>query len=528
MAILRFTLMHRFASFLFAATLANASVLYTTFGAGQTFSPAQYSISGGASPEAIAAPFQPSQTATLDSVDLALEIDSGTDSFIVNLAQDNSGTPGTVLESFVLSGIPNSATVETVNSTLHSLLSVGNTYWIEVLAGGADTAGGWDRNNQGFNGLSGSFNNGVTWQADQTSEVSTAFDVNGTAAGVPEPATGWLIAGGFAILAIARWRRQIAQIAGVLVGRSTVQTGNHYILGSRAVSLALGLLVLFATEVRASVTSCAGQSMGTMMSAGDNGNTPANGCGQVDLGFNGFSTPTSFGNVPPPGASSITLNSLGGGTSGDIIDPIQLTIAAPWSVSSASSIKTMGTDFNTLAATIPGQSPPPESGNYWAITGLSVSGGNYTAVTPAVTGDFISISEFYCLGGAYASCAPGNKGFVNETITFNTDGTQTVQYQSMCAPFDSSCFISDTTAATVNFGSLFYTTVGLMDEIAVTNAANSGVTLSLNSFTETFDQVDETPEPAAAILLATGLSLLAFRRFRASRSNCEQSAADRM
>ena len=55
--------------------------------------------------------------------------------------------------------------------------------------------------------------------------------------------------------------------------------------------LLLAVAIGTATTSWASVTSCTGQSLATLLSAG--GNTPADGCGQIDLGFNNFTTPTS-------------------------------------------------------------------------------------------------------------------------------------------------------------------------------------------------------------------------------------------
>ena len=55
--------------------------------------------------------------------------------------------------------------------------------------------------------------------------------------------------------------------------------------------LLLALALGTAATSWATVTSCAGQSSATLPSAGENGNTPANGCGQIDSGFNNLTTP---------------------------------------------------------------------------------------------------------------------------------------------------------------------------------------------------------------------------------------------
>jgi PEP-CTERM motif len=61
----------------------------------------------------------------------------------------------------------------------------------------------------------------------------------------------------------------------------------------------------------ATVTSCAGQSSATLPSAGDNGNTPVNGCGQIDSGFNNLTTPggPDGNNFTTPTSAIFVVNS---------------------------------------------------------------------------------------------------------------------------------------------------------------------------------------------------------------------------
>lgn len=163
--------------------IIEASTIFTTFGPGQTFDLA--SSYGVASVQGVASSFQPLFTATLNVIDVAMSYSSGTNSFNIILAANGSGVPGATIESFNVTGVGGVGTIETVNSTLHPLLSTGTTYWIEVLPGSANSVGAWNRNNQGLLGNQALLSSG-SWNA-QVGDRMNAFDVQGT--GVPEPSS---------------------------------------------------------------------------------------------------------------------------------------------------------------------------------------------------------------------------------------------------------------------------------------------------------------------------------------------------
>jgi hypothetical protein len=190
------------------AGAAGATTLYTDFGPGQTYNTSSGWFIGGSgavTQASIAAPFTPSVTATLDSLDLAVDVFAGTTSFTVEITADSSGAPGAVLESFSLTGITGTPTVRSLTSILHPSLSSLSTYWVAVFAGGTTTAGGWFWNSVGTTGFDFSSNGGSTWSVDSaTTDPRPAFDVIGTPT-VPEPTT-WVLLG--APLAAMLWFRR--------------------------------------------------------------------------------------------------------------------------------------------------------------------------------------------------------------------------------------------------------------------------------------------------------------------------------
>lgn len=182
-------------SLLLAIGTANAGVIYSTFGVGQSFQTCCGKTVFG---ESFAVPFQVSVGASLASIDVALEYLAGTNDFIVNLAADNSGIPGSVLESFHLAGVPSVGAIMTANSILTPALVTGTTYWVEVLPGAADTAGLWMANNQGIRGEAVLYPPlfGPSWRYFSNDAGVGAFDVTGGSSSTPEPSAGLLLLGG--------------------------------------------------------------------------------------------------------------------------------------------------------------------------------------------------------------------------------------------------------------------------------------------------------------------------------------------
>jgi len=125
----------------------------------------------------VAAPFTPSATGSLLSLNLALHYESGTNGAVISLLRDSGGVPGSVLESWTVmnlpTGVPPAPT--TVTDTQGVRLEAGQQYWVAVQPLGADTLVWWSWNSQGLAG--GMANNGLYWQPLNSGEGLPAFSV---------------------------------------------------------------------------------------------------------------------------------------------------------------------------------------------------------------------------------------------------------------------------------------------------------------------------------------------------------------
>jgi len=181
-------------SFLGAAGL-RADTVFSTFGPGSTFFTGVWMV-GGPPEDEIAASFVPSHDVTLDTIDFAASLLSGTDNDLTVDFAAGPSAPGAPIESFTVTTLAASPSIVTIHSVLHPLLSAGVTYWVVLSAPDpANTSVGWNLNNQGFEGVSSRQDDGA-WAALGNEVPSAAFDVLGTPviATVPEPSSVPLVA----------------------------------------------------------------------------------------------------------------------------------------------------------------------------------------------------------------------------------------------------------------------------------------------------------------------------------------------
>jgi hypothetical protein len=189
-----------------------SSIVFSDFGPGDTFDSNGYGVTSPAFIKSdVAATFTPSSSYTFDYVRVAASLGfGGATEFDIALAADDSGHPGTVLESFALT-LTNSPGVLTGTSVLHPLLAASTPYWIvaSVPVNPPEFADWWD-NSIGAKGLLGVRPSSGVWFVNANSTLP-AFDIGGTAAAsaVPEPATWLLVSVGVVGFRARRRRRSV-------------------------------------------------------------------------------------------------------------------------------------------------------------------------------------------------------------------------------------------------------------------------------------------------------------------------------
>jgi hypothetical protein len=130
------------------AAQAQAVSIFSNLGPGGTFLPFNgFGISG----QGLAAQFIPSSSFLFFDAEIALSVNSGTPTAEVFLKTDAGGVPGTVLESFTVTGLnPTPAGILfKVTSQLQPLLVGGTPYWLEVTPADAISSVSWRKNSTG-------------------------------------------------------------------------------------------------------------------------------------------------------------------------------------------------------------------------------------------------------------------------------------------------------------------------------------------------------------------------------------------
>jgi hypothetical protein len=175
-----------------------ASVVFTNFGAGLSFDASSGNPVGNAfdgNDYAEADSFTSSLSGSFRSLTIALScVVTCADPVTVGLAADGGGQPGTVLESFSVSGASlagfgASFTPVTLSSALHPGFVQGSVYWVTVKADLNDVAA-WNLNTSAdISAQASSTDNGATWFSP-SGNTPGALEVDAT---VPEPATSMLL-----------------------------------------------------------------------------------------------------------------------------------------------------------------------------------------------------------------------------------------------------------------------------------------------------------------------------------------------
>ena len=177
--------------------LGYADTVFSDFGSHDTFQTGiGYTISGPTSPigDTITSAMEFTSTGnfTLSQIDAAIGYVTGVNSDMFTLTTDSGGLPGSVLESWMVTGLPafgGSYAPVTLMSIPGVMLSAGQSYWLVAAAGDSSNWSAWNENSIGETGNVDQFFSGGWHQFNGT---QSAFDVIG-ATSSPEPASAALI-----------------------------------------------------------------------------------------------------------------------------------------------------------------------------------------------------------------------------------------------------------------------------------------------------------------------------------------------
>ena len=285
-------------------------------------------------------------------------------------------------------------------------------------------------------------------------------------------------------------------------------------LGVRACG-ALLMMVPLANVAMAANTACGPSSTQTLSSFGAQSTTT--GCFEVDKSFTNFNV-TNQGNNG--GANQITANINISGTD------TFTNVTTPWAVTStftptSAPIWTDSTTNTNLTATVNflvdtsgqfinsgtnTQYPTATPGFSFAINSVSLSG---LAGSTGTGGSSITLTETFCIGTG--ACTAANTITLSAVIGNNSTvaGTFACSVGAGVTAAIGTCGAG----ATFNFA-IPVTTVNVFDQY---NLNNHNGTDFLTSFSNTFGEIEVTPEPSTLVLLGTALVGVGFARFRKNR-----------
>jgi hypothetical protein len=203
-------------AFDFSAFAADSSLVYNSFGPGNTYSGDSSFVVGGSATayglQAHAEYFVPAFSGYLSQIQVATTTLGGGDALTdFSIAQDNgSGIPGTVLESF--SNVTNPNGLLTLNSVTAPLLQVGQKYWLCDEPADTNAFVGWCQNNQGIINscaVQTSASPGI-WHAIPPSPASGVFSIG--VVPIPEPATVGLVFLGVGAIAVRKKVKSVKRL----------------------------------------------------------------------------------------------------------------------------------------------------------------------------------------------------------------------------------------------------------------------------------------------------------------------------
>jgi hypothetical protein len=169
--------------------LGNADVIYNNLGAGDSYNCCQgYAI--GLPDRTTAFAFTPGANYDLTQIDVGVgwEQEFPPNSMILNLRNDSSGQPGSLIESWMVTNLPplvgSTNTLESVTPSGLVQLLAETPYWVQIEAADPATLDFWNWNSTGATGPQYSTALGSVFAGTNT---VGALRVLGTTSAVPEP-----------------------------------------------------------------------------------------------------------------------------------------------------------------------------------------------------------------------------------------------------------------------------------------------------------------------------------------------------
>ncbi len=202
---------------LLAGSAVSATVLYSTFGAGDAFDSHRIQYVGWG--DAIPAGFEDRQVANRFTVGLGAEVTS----YRVAVSHFSVGDPGQGLLSLWSGNAAPTTLVEpdigfdigrgnpliaTIDSLVHPMLMPGEVYWLVLAAPESPELFRWYQSNQPVSpDWDLQFRDDIhDWTSAGT--MASAFDINGAGASAPEPGTALLAGGALLMAGLARRNRR--------------------------------------------------------------------------------------------------------------------------------------------------------------------------------------------------------------------------------------------------------------------------------------------------------------------------------